>query len=80
MKVTLEKSEISEAVVCYLNQQGLDVSKDSVQIRIITARSSEDTRIEIELNSSEAGADNSEEIQVEEQDAEVKTPVDPFNT
>jgi len=50
MKIILEKNEVENAVQCYLSREGIDTDKYDLDIKIIVSRSSDDTKIEVDLN------------------------------
>ncbi len=62
MKIILEKAEVENAVQCYLSREGIDTDKYDLDIKIVVSRSSEDTKIEVDLNQVEEA-----EVPVEEE-------------
>ena len=50
MKVVLDLKEISDAVECYLARQGMDTDSFDLDVKILVSRSSEDNKIEVEMN------------------------------
>ena len=57
MKVTLMKEEIAEAVECYLAKQGMATESFDLDVKIVVSRSSEDSKIEVEMNKKDEPSD-----------------------
>ena len=53
MKIILGKSEVENAIECYLTREGINTAKYDLDIKIVVSRSSEDTKIEVDLNQSD---------------------------
>ena len=53
MLITLDKNEVQSAIQCYLSREGIDTDKYDLDIKIVVSRSSEDTKIEVEMNQRE---------------------------
>ncbi|MCD6434877.1 MAG: hypothetical protein J7L15_00590 [Clostridiales bacterium] len=50
MKIIVGKSEVENAIQCYLSREGINTDKYDLDIKIVVSRSSEDTKIEVDLN------------------------------
>ena len=50
MKIILGKSEVENAIECYLTREGINTAKYELDIKIVVSRSSEDTKIEVDMN------------------------------
>ena len=50
MKIILGKSEVENAIQCYLSREGINTDKYDLEIKIVVSRSSEDTKIEVDLH------------------------------
>jgi len=50
MKIILGKQEVEEAIECYLTREGINTAKYDLDIKIVVSRSSDDTKIEVDLN------------------------------
>ena len=50
MKIILGKQEVEEAIECYLTREGINTAKYELDIKIVVSRSSEDTKIEVDMN------------------------------
>ncbi|RLA57508.1 MAG: hypothetical protein DRQ78_13410 [Epsilonproteobacteria bacterium] len=50
MKIILGKNEVENAIECYLKREGINTAKYDLDIKIVVSRSSEDTKIEVDLN------------------------------
>ena len=73
MKIILEKAEVENAVQCYLSREGIDTDKYDLDIKIVVSRSSEDTKIEVDLNQTESVAEEVETPAYLEEKDPVKT-------
>jgi len=50
MQVTLDKNEVQAAVECYLTREGINTAKYDLDIKIVVSRSSDDTKIEVDMD------------------------------
>ena len=50
MKIILGKEEVENAIECYLTREGINTGKYDLDIKIVVSRSSDDTKIEVDLN------------------------------
>ncbi len=49
MKIILGKQEVEEAIECYLTREGINTGKYDLDIKIVVSRSSDDTKIEVDM-------------------------------
>ena len=49
MKIILGKDEVENAIECYLTREGINTAKYELDIKIVVSRSSEDTKIEVDM-------------------------------
>ena len=49
MKIILGKNEVENAIECYLTREGINTAKYDLDIKIVVSRSSEDTKIEVDM-------------------------------
>ena len=49
MKIILGKDEVENAIECYLTREGINTAKYDLDIKIVVSRSSEDTKIEVDM-------------------------------
>ena len=49
MKIILGKNEVENAIECYLTREGINTGKYDLDIKIVVSRSSEDTKIEVDM-------------------------------
>ena len=49
MQVILGKDEVQSAIECYLAQEGININKYDLDIKIVVSRASDDTKIEIDM-------------------------------
>jgi len=49
MQVILGKDEVQSAIECYLAQEGINIDKYDLDIKIVVSRASDDTKIEIDM-------------------------------
>ena len=71
MKVTLVKEEIAEAVECYLARQGMATESFDLDVKIIISRSSEDSKLEVEMSKKDTSNDVPSEPVVREAEPEL---------
>ena len=71
MKVTLMKEEIAEAVECYLAKQGMATESFDLDVKIVVSRSSEDSKIEVEMNKRDTSCDAPSEPMAKEAEPEL---------
>jgi len=77
MQVILDKEEVREAVQCYLSREGIDTNKYDLDIKIVVSRSSDDTKIEVDMNQKEVVVSDVE-APAYMAAAEVASPSSPF--
>ena len=77
MQVILDRSEVKEAIQCYLSREGIDTDKYDLDIKIVVSRSSEDTKIEVEMNQKEVIVSDVE-VPAYMETVEVANPGSPF--
>ncbi len=77
MLITLDKNEVQSAIQCYLSREGIDTDKYDLDIKIVVSRSSEDTKIEVEMNQKKVIVSDVEAPAYMET-AEVANPGSPF--
>ena len=49
MKIILGKNEVEAAIECYLSREGINTGKYDLDIKIVVTRSSDDTKIEVDM-------------------------------
>jgi len=49
MKIILGKNEVENAIQCYLSREGINTDKYDLDIKIVVTRSSDDTKIEVDM-------------------------------
>ncbi len=50
MKIILGKQEVENAIECYLTREGINTKKYDLDIKIVVSRSSDDTKIEVDMD------------------------------
>ncbi len=50
MKIILGKQEVENAIECYLTREGINTGKYDLDIKIVVSRSSDDTKIEVDMD------------------------------
>ena len=50
MKIILGKNEVENAIECYLTREGINTGKYDLDIKIVVSRSSDDTKIEVDMD------------------------------
>ncbi len=50
MKIILGKDEVENAIECYLTREGINTGKYDLDIKIVVSRSSDDTKIEVDMD------------------------------
>ena len=49
MKIILGKNEVENAIECYLTREGINTGKYDLDIKIVVSRSSDDTKIQVDM-------------------------------
>ena len=70
MKIQIDEIEISEAIECYLEKQGINISEYNLEIDVNAGRGEYGPRIEISMEKREVEPEESKDID---------SPKDPFN-
>ncbi len=77
MKIILGKEEVENAIECYLTREGINTAKYDLDIKIVVSRSSDDTKIEVDMAQvKEVAVPDNQTIDIEKD----PVPGSPFGT